>query len=90
MYSYMEDCLHLKACRRLCKKVKNENFGVSVLRGCNEECSAYQPCKNEDDRTTSERLYTREEVRAVMHGACRDGLNGIDPYDCLIEDYIYD
>ena len=38
--------------------------------------------------TDDERLYTEEEVRRCIHGACRDGRNGYDPYDLLISDYI--
>lgn len=33
-------------------------------------------------------LYTEEEVRRVMHGACRDGQGGYDPFDLLISDYL--
>lgn len=33
-------------------------------------------------------MYTREQVEQVMHGACRDGQYGYDPYDLLIEDYV--
>ncbi len=40
------------------------------------------------EETEEERLYTREEVTKVMHGACRDGQDGYSPYDCLIEDYL--
>ena len=32
---YQEDCIHLKACRRLCKIHKINK------RGCNENCHAY-------------------------------------------------
>lgn len=37
---YMEDCIHLHACRRLCKMHKIKS------RGCNDDCTAYQ---TEDD-----------------------------------------
>lgn len=79
MISYMDDCIHLKACRRVCKIVKAKYYGMSIARGCNSECSAYEPCED---------YYSREQVIAVMHGACKDGQKGFDPYDCLIEDYI--
>ena len=38
-FDYMEDCIHLKACRRVQKigKSKGHTFG----RNCNAECSAY-------------------------------------------------
>ena len=35
-----------------------------------------------------ERLYTEDEVKQVMRGACRDGHNGYDEYDLLISDYV--
>lgn len=45
----------------------------------------WNPQENEEEE---ERKYTYEEVMACIHGACRDGQNGYDPYDLLIEDYI--
>lgn len=38
-FEYMEDCIHLKACRRLQKigKSKGHTFG----RSCTEDCTAY-------------------------------------------------
>ena len=33
-------------------------------------------------------LYTREQVERVKYGACRDGQDGYDAGDLLIEDYI--
>ena len=38
----MEDCVHLKACRRLQKIFKGAFYGAHVARNCNEDCSAYQ------------------------------------------------
>ena len=40
------------------------------------------------ENDSDERLYTEEEVRRCIHGACEDGRRGYDPYDCIIEDYI--
>jgi len=60
-------------------------------------CEKYNPFEiqkvpngqSEEYRTIEgERLYTEEEVREVMHGACRDGRNGYNEYDLLIEDYV--
>lgn len=79
MNSYMEDCIHLKACRRLCKKVRAKYFGMQIARGCNSECSAYESRSD---------YYTYEQVKAVMHGACNDGRNGFDAGDCLVSDYL--
>ena len=56
------------------------------LRDANSDVFNTFEVLDEDD--DEERLYTRDEVIKVMHGACRDGRNGIDEYDCLIEDYI--
>lgn len=36
----MADCLHLKSCRRLCK-ISESNNNKKLVRGCNENCSAY-------------------------------------------------
>ena len=75
MYSdYMDDCIHLKACRRLCK------IGKINSRGCNSSCTAYE--------TNEVRLYTREEVERVMRGAADAGARGYTGGDNLIEDFL--
>lgn len=60
------------------------------LRDAN--ASVFQTLEVQDDEDEQEeeeeRLYTRDEVIAVMHGACRDGQNGYEPGDLLIEDYV--
>ena len=71
---YPEDCIHLKACRRLCKIAK------IASRGCNFNCSAYE--------TNEVRLYTREEVEKVMRGAAEAGARGYTGGDNLIEDFL--
>ena len=40
------------------------------------------------ENDSDERLYTEEEVRRCIHGACEDGRHGYEPYDLLISDYI--
>lgn len=80
MTEFAEKCIHLRACRRLCKIAK-EYYKPIANRGCSPDCSAYEPEDNE-------RKYSYEEVKRVMHGACRDGAYGYDEYDLLIEDYI--
>ena len=45
--SYMEDCIHLHACRRMALlyalRGKPKSVGPNhVARGCNEECNCYQ------------------------------------------------
>lgn len=37
---FCQDCIHLKACRRMAKIYKS-NGSKFVARGCNEDCSAY-------------------------------------------------
>lgn len=39
MFDYMDDCIHIKACRRVQKigKAHGHSFG----RSCNEDCTAY-------------------------------------------------
>lgn len=78
MSDYAQNCIHLRACRRLCKIAKQYYKPINN-RNCNEDCSAYEP---------DEPKYTYTQVVDVMHGACRDGANGYDPYDLLITDYI--
>lgn len=41
MCDYMEDCIHLKACRRMNVRAQKE-FGKKITRGCNENCTAYE------------------------------------------------
>jgi hypothetical protein len=36
---YPKDCIHLHACRRLTQMCKTKGF--SLVRACNEDCSAY-------------------------------------------------
>lgn len=38
-FDCVEDCAHLKACRRISKMISSKN--VQFTRGCNENCSAY-------------------------------------------------
>ena len=79
MYDFadVEDCIHLKACRRLTKISKCRN------RGCNSSCGAYQSLLNFKEENY---LYDREQVTKVMIGACYDGSRGCT--DNMIEDYI--
>lgn len=48
---YMEDCIHLKACRRMCK-LRGWKKGYS--RGCDDMCSAYQSADEESECVTEE------------------------------------
>ena len=42
MSDYMEDCIHLHACRRICKIAKDE-YKKQIKRNCTESCQAYTP-----------------------------------------------
>lgn len=67
-YDCMEDCIHLKACRRL-QKLERKN-GMFVPRSCNEDCTAYQS-KNQDTGliTVDEALrYARNGVESIRGG----------------------
>lgn len=52
---YSEDCIHLKACRRLSKIAKSQ--GKTFTRGCNDNCSAYVSGKNSGWLTQEEATY---------------------------------
>lgn len=75
----VDDCIHLKACRRLCKLKKIRN------RGCNMNCSAYQ---NIDDFAQENvgQIYTEQDVYTVIHGM--ENEYGLSYGNDLISDYI--
>lgn len=80
----MDDCIHLKACRRLQKvaRVENKTF---VARHCDERCSAYETEDGFIDNC-NERYYTYSEVITCIHGAVKDAQSGYT--DLLPEDYV--
>ena len=78
--NYPDNCIHLHACRRICKIYKIQN------RDCNKECTAYET--EQDLIENSKEYYTRNQVEAVLSGACYDGQNGYNAGDLLLEDYI--
>ena len=41
------DCIHLKACRRYSKILRSK--GISIARGCNDTCTAYQSIEDFKD-----------------------------------------
>lgn len=75
------DCIHLKACRRYSKILRSK--GISIARGCNDTCTAYQSIEDFIDENN---FYNKEEVESVMYGANQDGANGYT--DIIIEDYV--
>ena len=82
-FGYMDDCVHLKACRRLVKRAKS--MGFSMGRGCNKDCTAYEDVY---DFAAERGLYTPAEVEKVKDGACEDGHRGYYPGDILVSDYV--
>lgn len=82
MCEYKEDCIHLKACRRLQKigRTKGHVFG----RGCTEECTAYET--EEDFINNCENCYSYEDVQTAINGATRDALSGYT--DSIVSDYL--
>lgn len=71
---YAEDCIHLKACRRLCKM-----HDIKTGRGCNTKtCTAY---------ISQREVYTKNEVKKVRNGTWDDCKYGLDKYDILVEDF---
>ena len=77
-YNYMEDCIHLRACRRL-QKIAEQYKGKRISRGCNNRCSAYTPTPVfEDDNNTY--ITVDEAISYARRGADSIG-GGYDPYD---------
>lgn len=72
MFECMEDCIHLKACRRI--QAIGRKYRLSVPRYCTEECSAYV-CANSESYITVD-----EAINYARQGA--DGIrSGYDSYD---------
>lgn len=77
---FMEDCVHLCACRRMSKI-----FGHIKGRNCYETCNAYQTIGDIKEKYG---LYSEEQVESVKHGACAAGRLGYCGSDLLIEDFV--
>lgn len=70
---YMDDCVHLKACRRL-QKICKSRLDVTIPRYCDSDCSAYFNGTDEKYVTISEALnYARSGISSIR--------SGYDPYD---------
>ena len=82
-YSCMDDCIHLRACRRIMKIAKSKGYVFS--RSCNNECTAYE---SESDYQSRLELYSYDDVMKAINGACEDGQNGYYPGDLLVSDYV--
>lgn len=72
--SYAEDCVHLKACRRLSKIARAEVGYFS--RGCTEKCSAYY----KDDGTSYVSVEGAVEYAADGVSYIRSGYDTYDVY----------
>ena len=66
-FECMEDCIHLKACRRV--QAIGKKHRLLVPRYCTEDCTAYVSGKNGDYITVDEALsYAREGVESIRGG----------------------
>lgn len=66
-WDYMENCIHLKACRRLQKLARQMRF--QLPRYCTEECSAYVDGSNGSYVSTDEAIsYARGGVESIRGG----------------------
>ena len=84
LFEDVQDCIHLKACRRCSKIARAEGYRGG--RGCYSGCRAYQNLEMFIEATDG--LYSYDDCRRIIEGACRDGQSGYSPGDLLVEDYI--
>lgn len=75
MFDVMEDCIHLKACRRIQRIGKK--YRLNVPRYCTEECTAYQ------SGNTGNYITVDDAINYARSGYVGRG----DPYDvyCSID-----
>ena len=87
-FSCMEDCIHLKACRRMQKIIKSRYTGLQIARHCTEECSAYETFAKGIDYwgCEDEYKYTAKEVQYCIDRVYSDARAGYS--DNSIRDYI--
>lgn len=84
MNKFMDDCIHLRACRR-CNLIAKQK-GVPFARNCNEDCTAYQ---NIEDFRKENMLFTYHNVQHAIIEAGKDvRYGGCDPEDNIVEDYL--
>ena len=69
-FDYMEDCIHLKACRRLQKLFRGKFYGANVSRGCDKNCTAYISGDQEISYITIDKAlnYARDGVSSIQSG----------------------
>lgn len=73
--TYMSDCVHLKACRRLSLIAKNTL--VSFNRGCNKDCTAYVSGDDERYISIDDAVYYARSGESMVRG-------GWDAYDVYV------
>ena len=69
-FDYMEDCIHLKACRRLQKLFRGKFYGANVSRNCDEDCTAYVSGNQETSYITIDEAlsYARNGISSIQSG----------------------
>lgn len=67
------------------KEVMKEEVILSRVNFCTS-CNLEK--ENAELKAQIEKMYTEEQVRECIDGACLDGQSGYDPSDLLINDYI--
>ena len=88
-FEYMEDCLHLKACRRLSKVCKTQLRGASISRGCNDSCSAYLNGAETDYISVEEAVnYARDCVARVSDADVFDVCSPLDLQGKTLNDIV--
>ncbi len=65
---FKDDCIHLKACRRLCKMHNLRN------RGCNENCTAYESESDYIEKDVAIDI-SRQALRDMEYGYSYDDLS---------------
>lgn len=74
--NYMDDCIHLHACRRV-QSIGEEECNVRVPRNCSEHCNCYV-----SDNTDTGYISISKAVQYAIRGAqsIRDGYDEYDVY----------
>lgn len=64
---FADDCIHLKACRRMCKL---DGWKKGYSRGCSETCTAYRSANEESECVTEDEAidYARWGVSSIQSG----------------------
>lgn len=79
--NYMDDCIHLKACRRYSKIVKSKEKKC-ISRGCDDSCSAYETIEDIIDPVVDEYV---EAAAGVVDRILSDARSGYSVDDLCVE-----